>query len=402
MSIRALPLLAAAMAVAAALAPRLEAGGIVVQHTGTAHPASEGWQVLGAGTSVTTGSAAPIAAAWFVNDQGTSESSTRWYRMEPTPEQAAGALADGWTLRACLEVVPLDDDVDSAVFVEYRDGARTFSLQFGSENGTPVVEVIDDQGPPDCDSWSGPSFAVQSAGGCLEPEFHLYELTYDPGADTVTVSADGVVLLNGYAGFVPGGSQSPRIDWGSSHGCRTGHARYALVQFEIGVVTCPWDCGSGGNDLVDIIDLLAMLGDWGDLGACDFDGGGIEITDLLALLAHWGPCPGAVGCGLGKSCYVPGGNPGCENVACCGAVCDSDPTCCDIAWDDACVDLAFTVCGDCGEPKAGDCCVEDGTPGCNDAACCEAVCTADQFCCNFGWDELCAANAATNPACTCP
>ncbi len=286
---------AAGALLAASMTPAVRAGNVAYEHFGTADPASEGWQVLGAGVSVTTGPAAPTAAAWFVNDQGTSDDSMRWYRIEPTAREAAAALAEGWRLRACLQVVPFEDDVDSAISLEYRDGARTFAFQLGSHLGLPMVQIVDGQGPPACDSWVGTSILIQSVGTCLETGsgFHLYEMRYDPGTDTVTVSVDAPPpLWTGYAGFVPAGSQEPRIEWGSSHGCRTGHARYARVQFFIGPVTCPWDCGGQGDEQVGIGVLLALLAGWGGGGSfCDFDGGGIGINDLLALLAAWGPCP---------------------------------------------------------------------------------------------------------------
>jgi len=54
--------------------------------------------------------------------------------------------------------------------------------------------------------------------------------------------------------------------------------------------SCPWDCADGDGQ-VGIIDFLALLADWNNASACDFDGGGAGITDLLELLANWGPCP---------------------------------------------------------------------------------------------------------------
>jgi hypothetical protein len=50
----------------------------------------------------------------------------------------------------------------------------------------------------------------------------------------------------------------------------------------------------------------------------------------------------------------------------------------------------FTACGD---PKAGDCCVANGTPSCDDLSCCIAVCLNDPFCCVFEWDSMCADEA---------
>ncbi|MCH7701439.1 MAG: hypothetical protein IID37_07100 [Planctomycetes bacterium] len=50
--------------------------------------------------------------------------------------------------------------------------------------------------------------------------------------------------------------------------------------------------------------------------------------------------------------------------------------------------------GPCGEGN-GDCCdpLGNGTPGCDDVACCEAICAADSFCCDISWDGICASAA---------
>jgi hypothetical protein len=106
---------------------------------------------------------------------------------------------------------------------------------------------------------------------------------------------------------------------------------------------CPWDC-SDGNGVVDIVDLLALLSQWNGPGSCDFDGNGtVNIVDLLALLANWGPCPV---CGLpdAGNCYVPNGTPGCDDAACCEEICAIDPFCCDIQWDQICADEALQFC----------------------------------------------------------
>jgi hypothetical protein len=46
------------------------------------------------------------------------------------------------------------------------------------------------------------------------------------------------------------------------------------------------------------------------------------------------------------------------------------------------------VCG------TGGPCSQPHGPGCNDAACCETVCTVDPFCCTNSWDSLCVSEAA--------
>ena len=44
--------------------------------------------------------------------------------------------------------------------------------------------------------------------------------------------------------------------------------------------------------------------------------------------------------------------------------------------------------GEC--PGEGDCCEDNGTPSCNDPACCNSVCLVDPFCCDEEWDQICA------------
>jgi len=44
-------------------------------------------------------------------------------------------------------------------------------------------------------------------------------------------------------------------------------------------------------------------------------------------------------------------------------------------------------------PAPGNCFVPHGTPGCNDAKCCSAVCALDPFCCNTEWDNICVGEA---------
>ena len=52
----------------------------------------------------------------------------------------------------------------------------------------------------------------------------------------------------------------------------------------------------------------------------------------------------------------------------------------------------FSVCLPC--PATGACCTPHPTAGCDDAACCESVCTANAFCCEFSWDATCSVLAS--------
>jgi hypothetical protein len=123
-----------------------------------------------------------------------------------------------------------------------------------------------------------------------------------------------------------------------------------------------------------------------------------------------GDCPEST-----HGCFATG-EPGCTDTDCCIAVCGADPFCCNAAWDNSCVNLAFTICGAppcdftcppgakqegeaCGEktndgcnlPILGDssCCQPHGSPGCDDFDCELSVCNVEPFCCDFDWDGFC-------------
>ena len=124
------------------------------------------------------------------------------------------------------------------------------------------------------------------------------------------------------------------------------------------------------------------------------------------------PCP-LPQCGdqAAGSCCLPNGTPSCNNLDCCDAVCTIDPFCCGDdsdgqgTWDSGCVELATERCDICGPPvqcgddDAGPCCVANGSPNCDDGACCEIVCIFDEICCFAEWDQDCA--DAAQILCTC-
>ncbi len=94
------------------------------------------------------------------------------------------------------------------------------------------------------------------------------------------------------------------------------------------------------------------------------------------------------------NCYVANGTPGCDDIGCCRIVCEQAPNCCEIAWDEACKAMANDICGDCGVLAAGNCYEANGTPGCQNADCCRVICALDPTCCEIAWDELCRQAAA--------
>ena len=66
---------------------------------------------------------------------------------------------------------------------------------------------------------------------------------------------------------------------------------------------------------------------------------------------------------------------GCSSINCCNTVCSLDPTCCTDEWDQDCSILATQVCTSCGSRYAGSCFdPENNTPSCNNKPCCDAIC----------------------------
>jgi len=120
-----------------------------------------------------------------------------------------------------------------------------------------------------------------------------------------------------------------------------------------------------------------------------------EEWDTVCAFFAVSICPAPVtncGSATGRSCYVPSYLPGCDDAACCAEICLSvDPFCCEVRWDAVCVDLTLTYCGGFGPcPGRGSCIFEHPFPGCNDTICCSAVCQVDNVCCSLGWDVNCA------------
>ncbi|MSQ90535.1 MAG: hypothetical protein EXS01_03960 [Phycisphaerales bacterium] len=119
-------------------------------------------------------------------------------------------------------------------------------------------------------------------------------------------------------------------------------------------------------------------------------------------LASWqdeeGSLAGAIPafCGAGAGlCEEPHDTPGCVRTLCCEAVCKFNPLCCEIAWDQACVDAEDQLCDDFNCPSAGACDAFHAGPGCQDEACCGFLCEFDPFCCYGIWDSVCAREATT-------
>jgi hypothetical protein len=101
------------------------------------------------------------------------------------------------------------------------------------------------------------------------------------------------------------------------------------------------------------------------------------------------------GCGdqLAGSSWVARPSRYSNDADCCAVVCANDIFCCGTEWDAICANRALTTCANCGSAGAGSPFVAHPTPGCNSVDCCAAICAADAYCCEIGWDATCVVRA---------
>ncbi len=157
---------------------------------------------------------------------------------------------------------------------------------------------------------------------------------------------------------------------------------------------CPGtgDCcvahGNPGCSDASCCEIVCLFDDF-----CCFAGWGADCVILAEAecgsLCSGEPCPGA-----GDCCAAHSGT-GCQDASCCQSVCSIEPSCCEAVWDASCAVLAQTRCGvlcappdPCPDP--GECCASHDSAGCLDEACCDLVCSEDPYCCDHRWDPFCA------------
>ncbi|MBL9149961.1 MAG: hypothetical protein JNM94_14830 [Phycisphaerae bacterium] len=128
------------------------------------------------------------------------------------------------------------------------------------------------------------------------------------------------------------------------------------------------------------VELIGNTGQWNNND--NFGTGNGETFAIVQV-------PG-VGCGEEGSgnCFASHLTPHCSIESCCITVCTLDPYCCNVKWDSVCANEAVNLCDGCGDPNAGSCTTTHGAY-CSSAACCDAVCAVDSYCCNVAWDSFC-------------
>ena len=169
----------------------------------------------------------------------------------------------------------------------------------------------------------------------------------------------------------------------------------------IEIISCDGDANCDGSvDPLDSGFVLARFGcsvGTGDPGcdAADQNGDGeVDPLDSGYVLARFGDCelpspPPTSACCIDGLCSEETEG----DCNCGGGIYQGDGTTCESTV------CPIDVCG----PGNGDCCLEggNGTPGCDDEACCDAICAANPFCCDTEWDQICADAAIASPSCDC-
>lgn len=126
-------------------------------------------------------------------------------------------------------------------------------------------------------------------------------------------------------------------------------------------------------------------------------------ASVAAQLCSVPTCPGI------GDCFAKKTTPGCNDAKCCNDVCAQDSFCCTVQWDGKCVQAAvgvcteFSLCDGASKIDLDGCYYPHSSKGCNIVSCCVEVCETDPFCCNVSWDNLCvdeAIDLCCSPACT--
>lgn len=217
----------------------------------------------------------------------------------------------------------------------------------------------------DTPSQSDPTFTCTDSGSCGQP---------DPISNFMNYSWQ--ICMKGFTGDQIRRMRCTIETYRPELGIRAEACDYACAQDLT---------GDGTVDGEDLGLMLVLIGgppsEIIQCGDFDFDGV-ITGSDIGTLLSAWGGCE----------------VPPCATVDGCD---DGDDCTTDYCSDGNCVHLAAQFCGVCGVPEAGSCYESNGSPGCSEQDCCDAICQVDPYCCVISWDGSCRnkANSGDYPEC---
>lgn len=193
--------------------PRLAAQ-VIVSHSGSIDPATEGWTLTTpvAGTvGAVTNDLGNGTAAWNVTDN--SATNGYLYAFIPSGAQIAQGNAQGWTMTATMR---LTTAAPSAGFVGfgYQDGTNAWNFYPQQTSGNDfVIAVV-----------GGPTFTLTGQGS----DYHTVSWLYNAGTAQADLFVDGVARISNFAGSPNVGVE---VFFGGGGSASVGSANYSAVQF---------------------------------------------------------------------------------------------------------------------------------------------------------------------------
>lgn len=209
---------------------------VAVLHQGSKDPHSEGWTkhrpFLDVITSPVTNDLGAKIDSWSIHDKSGfgPPGHDGTYGFFLTKQQLKGAETTGWRLSVNMRIVNAELGKDSDSIVSGVVGStNSYMMQFGKTAlGKPLVRIATGEN-------EGPKFEVDDP----QNKYHVYELKYDPRAETASFYVDGVLRATDFKGRLGGIDLDNREDsdgnvfFGSTSNNSTGQAHYSEVRFEI-------------------------------------------------------------------------------------------------------------------------------------------------------------------------
>lgn len=192
---------------------------VIAARAGNADPTNPGeafgW-TNGGRSAFGKGVEAPEAAWKIVTEKGMP----LCYWLEPSSDEVERAFQNGWRLvvrvRLDTEIVPFPSRF-----------ANTFGFESAEKNAEWMACLIIDEAEGLMVEINRNKFPLPGLSGS---DYHIYEMTYDPGSQTVSLSVDGQSIAGN---IKPVKADKTRIVWGNTSVTAASAAEWASVKMEV-------------------------------------------------------------------------------------------------------------------------------------------------------------------------
>ncbi|MBP7936846.1 MAG: PEP-CTERM sorting domain-containing protein [Phycisphaerae bacterium] len=204
---------------------------VLVTHTGSADPTTEGWTAsTGGGVSTSGPGNEDGKAYWFVQSPEAS-------RLGYTVDLTSGNVTDpsGWTATAVVRLV-LGGEPSSQAALQVIDKKDRFDIYLSDGSGTVALGV-----------WiRSVAGDVQVSSADPRVGYHTYQITFDPagnaGDGAASYYMDGALLATQTRADAVNNTSYRRILWGDNNsgaGTPSSESHWAFAQFETGQRVVP-------------------------------------------------------------------------------------------------------------------------------------------------------------------